>query len=146
MHRCRKVPNVNAREVRPRGRRNNGVRNAVIAALLALVLGFVAVPTAAFAADRWYASGVARSEGQPALSRQVTLNGARGGAASNYMRFHLVNTYSWQGQIASSVVDGHSTSFSHAKVSRAFSNCWWDYPEGNIPKSQKIGVSCAYTN
>jgi hypothetical protein len=104
------------------------------------------VPTAAAAADRWYADGLARSENQKALSKQVTLKGARGGAASNFMRFSLVNTYSYGSQIASSVVDGQSTSFSHAKVAKAFSNCWWDYPEGTIPANQKIGVSCAYTN
>ena len=136
------------KESNPPKRRLRGINKTVVAASLALALGFSVAPTVAFAGDVWYAKGLARFEDQKALSKQVTLTGARGGAASNYMRFHLVNTYSYQAQIASSVVDGVATAFSHARVTKAFSNCWWEWPDGDLPKAndQRIGVSCAFTN
>lgn len=125
-------------------RRLHRVRRTGIAAVVALSLGFAAVPTAAYAADHWYASGLASSENQWRGSSQATMKGARGGAASTFMRFHLVNVYPSQAQIASSTVDGTSTSFSHPTVAGAFSSCKWSYPESDV--SGTIGLSCAYVN
>lgn len=108
-----------------------------------MVAGTAAVPVAANAARGYYAEQLASNEDQRRGSKQASMIGAGGGAATNVFRFTLVNTYADQRAIASSFTDGGSrTSFGHGRVSNAFSNCWWSNMDGST--SGKIGLSCWY--
>lgn len=116
-------------------------RAKALVVCLALMLGIIAVPVAANAAEVTYFSGSTIGETRISSKQISRLTGGKGWAVT-WRKFEISNVYSWQSHAGGSwASQGNVATFTHAPVTNGFSGCVWGLGFGD---KTKVGMTCKY--
>lgn len=108
---------------------------------LALMLGIVAVPVAANAAEVTYFSGATIGETRISSKQVSRLTGGKGWAVT-WRKFQISNVYPWMSHAGGSwASQGNVATFTHSPVKDGFSGCVWGLGFGD---KTKVGMTCKY--